>query len=204
MSALYVYHYSDTVRLPWILSAGELRSGANAIGGFPAPDFVWATTDKRGSKTAAGGVQGYRDGRCHLVRFILNIEDFEPWSGIGQRHPTWTPDQIARLEQSGRRRGDDPTTWWCRVEPLPLARSVAIETKAYRSPNWIALSERTLVAEADGEGLGVVVNDTVFLSRRGTTERGAVRYTAATFPLRDALGYELVRTKDGLISTPLR
>ena len=53
----------------------------------------------------AGGARGYREGLCRLVRFTLDSEDFEPWSGIGSRYPTWTPNQIARLEQSGRRRG---------------------------------------------------------------------------------------------------
>jgi hypothetical protein len=31
--------------LPWILSDGELRPGANKIGSYPAPEFVWATTN---------------------------------------------------------------------------------------------------------------------------------------------------------------
>jgi hypothetical protein len=49
-----VYHFTDSAHLPWILSDGELRAGANKIGGYPAPEFVWATTEDRGSRTATG------------------------------------------------------------------------------------------------------------------------------------------------------
>ena len=31
-----VYHFTDSAHLPWILSDGELRPGANKIGGYPA------------------------------------------------------------------------------------------------------------------------------------------------------------------------
>ena len=31
------------------------------------------------------------------------------WSDIGLRYPSWTPDQMARLEQAGRHKGDDPS-----------------------------------------------------------------------------------------------
>ena len=31
-----VYHFTDSTHLPWILSDGELKPGANRIGGYPA------------------------------------------------------------------------------------------------------------------------------------------------------------------------
>jgi hypothetical protein len=40
-----VRHFTDSAHLPWILSDGELRPGANKIGSYPAPEFVWATTN---------------------------------------------------------------------------------------------------------------------------------------------------------------
>jgi hypothetical protein len=91
-----LYHFSDTGRLPWIVSTDELRPGANVLGGYPSPEFIWATSDARGSRTAAGGARGYREDACRLVRFTVDAADFEPWSGIGARYPAWTPEQVAR------------------------------------------------------------------------------------------------------------
>jgi hypothetical protein len=83
----HVYHFTDTARLPWILRSGELRPGANRVGGYPDPDFLWATVDSRGARSASGGGQGYREGLVRLVRFTLRAEDFEPWPGILRRYP---------------------------------------------------------------------------------------------------------------------
>ena len=74
-----VYHFTDTARLPWILQSGELRPGANRIGGFPHPDFLWATTSERGARSAAASMQGFRTGLTRMVRFILHADDFEAW-----------------------------------------------------------------------------------------------------------------------------
>jgi hypothetical protein len=171
-----VYHYTNTARLPWIITAGELRPGANRLGGYPDPEFVWATTDPRGSRTAAGGNnRAYREGELFLVRFTLNADDFEPWSGIGLRYPTWTPDQIARLEQSGRRRGDNPGTWRCRAEPLPLGKDIAVGTRTYNNSHWRPWNEPTLIAASDSDDtIGVVVDGVAFISKKMTTGAYAV------------------------------
>jgi len=117
----FVSHLTDNARLPWILRSAELRPGANRIGGYPDPDFVWATINKRGSRKAAGSSPSYRRGYSQLVRFTLHATDFEPWRRIVQRYPAWTPDLIARLEQSG---GEPPALWYCRADPLPRARAL--------------------------------------------------------------------------------
>ena len=89
------------------------------------------------------------------------------------------PNQVARLEQSGRRRGDDPATWRCRVQPLPLARSIAIATRTYHS-QWGPLRERTLAANPENDALDVVINGTLFLSRKIINAAGAIGYAATT------------------------
>jgi len=65
-----VYHFTNVARLPWMLRAGELRPGANAIGNYPHPEFVWATTDGRGSRSSTAS-QGYRKAMTLLVRISL-------------------------------------------------------------------------------------------------------------------------------------
>jgi hypothetical protein len=172
-----VYHFTDTARLAWIMTAGELRPSANRIGGYPAPEFVWATSDARGSPTAAGGASGYREGMTQLVRFTLPAGDFMPWTEIGARYPSWTPAERQRLESSARKRGDNPKTWFCRAEPLPIAAKTLIETKGYRDEAWREWRPRVLVVDPLGEGgAGVAIGDKLYLSRQLTDARGAVSY----------------------------
>jgi hypothetical protein len=128
-----VYHFTDTARLPWILDAGELKPGANAVGDFPEPEFVWATTCEHGDDTASGGrhVGGYRSGDRWLVRFTLRDEDFELWPDITRNYPAWTASHIARLEKRG-----NPALWRARVGPLPRAAWQAIHVRSYQQPRW--------------------------------------------------------------------
>jgi hypothetical protein len=78
-----VYHYTSIARLPWILESGELRPGRNKIGGFPDPDFLWATTSDKGSRTAS--LEGLRD--AAVIRFTLDAADFEEWAKNPQTLP---------------------------------------------------------------------------------------------------------------------
>jgi hypothetical protein len=48
-----VYHFTSIFRLPWILASAELQPGRNKIGGLPDPDFLWATTSDKGSRSAS-------------------------------------------------------------------------------------------------------------------------------------------------------
>jgi hypothetical protein len=163
-----VYHFTDVLRLPWILRSGELRCGANRIGGFPDPDFLWATTDSKGHKRWATG--------RHPARFVLSAEDFEPWHKIVRRFPQWTTHHIRRLERMSR--GDDPRQWRCRQEPLPRDRWLGIETF---SPNgvWKPLSPDTsvLAADVDGfSGLTIEVDGSAYFSAQVAGAAGAVAY----------------------------
>src|SRR5262249_35408585 len=155
-----LYHFTDTARLRWILQSVELRPGANRIGGYPHPDFLWATADVRGSRTASASGY-YRSGATRLVRFTLRPEDFEPWHSIVKRFPAWTPDQIARLEHAARGR-DQPALWHCRAEPLPRAHWVEIATRGYTDQGWQKLALDTYPLRRGVDLLGVVINKKLY------------------------------------------
>lgn len=182
-----VYHFSCTGRLPWILAAGQLQLGGNQTGGYPEPAFLWATTDHRGARSAASfvrqpnGRDGYREGKILRVRFTLAAQDFVPWREMAARYPTWTPAQIARLEQVGRELGDDPTTWCCRDDVLPLDHVLNIETRSYTGHQWRPLTELRLVHLDDGVK-AVVLGDTAYLSQRWVFENAATRYAISARP----------------------
>jgi hypothetical protein len=97
-----VYHYTDTARLPWILNSGLLMPGRNQIGGYPDPDFLWATTSPDGDGSASASREAFRSGLTQMVRFVLHTDDFEPWPTIVERSPQWTPDIVAQLENAAR------------------------------------------------------------------------------------------------------
>jgi len=133
-----VYHFTDTARLPWIWASGELQPGRNQIGGYPV-DFLWATTNRQGDRTASG-MQAYRVGGTALVRLTLHAEDFEEWPGILRRFPQWTNTHVAKLEAVARNNGQTNLTCWrVRAEPLPIARVISVEAKPYTS-NWRAIN----------------------------------------------------------------
>jgi hypothetical protein len=188
-----VYHFTDTARLPWILSTGELRPGRNAIGKFPSPDFLWATTSDKGDPTAAAGKRAWREGMTRLVRFTLAAEDFEPWPTVYSRFPQWTPDQVQSLEMTALASGSSPSRWLCRVDPLPADKWLSIETRTYRG-RWQAFDHREIAMlmaddqgarqvqqappEGDpGEARAVVIGDMVYASVRTiVSSRGAYAY----------------------------
>lgn len=171
---MLVYHFTDTAHLPWILQAGELRPGANRIGGFPDPDFLWATTNERGSRRAVGNhPQFYHAGKSQLVRFTLNAADFEPWREIVRRYPAWTPVQIEMLERAG---GEPPTLWHCRVAPLPRSHWMEIATKPYTRSTWRALPTDVVSAPCGDGFLGIIVDQRLYASRR--IDQGAGQPTA--------------------------
>src|SRR6266567_3149051 len=118
-----LFHFTTSCHLPRIIRSGELRPAVYPAG--QPPDFVHATTNENGERTAAGwGMweEDYRSGRLRRVRFTLAAEDFEPWREVCARFPRWEAALIESLEKTGRERGSSPSAWFCRVEPLPLAK----------------------------------------------------------------------------------
>jgi hypothetical protein len=158
-----VYHFTDTVRLPWIVASGELRPGRNQLGNYPDPDFLWATTNSQGDRTASA-FRTYRNGTSALVRLTLPEEDFEPWPGIAARYPQWTPEQITRLEARARKLGETDFWRWCaRVEPLPLFRILSAEAKTYTG-RWQPIELVCLTNHRDPRVRGVHILDAVYCS----------------------------------------
>jgi hypothetical protein len=63
-----------------------VRPGRNQLGNYPDPDFLWATTNPRGDRTATA-FSAYRRGDLALVRLTLPEENFERWPEITARYP---------------------------------------------------------------------------------------------------------------------
>lgn len=174
-----VYHYTDTGRLPWILKSGELRPGRNKIGGFPDPDFLWASTAENGDKSASAFVKEYRAGLTRLVRFTLMASDFEVWPNIVKRFPLWTLDQVERLERAAGGKSV-PALWRCRVNPLRRDAWAAIHTRSFRDRRWIELATDTRVvdvAQSDGLWLGVDIGAITYLSKEIVGSHGQTGYS---------------------------
>ncbi|MGF3027912.1 hypothetical protein ACQVP2_34610 [Methylobacterium aquaticum] len=169
-----VYHYTDTGRLPWIIKAGELRPGANRIGGYPNPDFLWATTSPVGDRTASASREALRSGLTRTVRFVLSAEDFIPWPQILGGYPAWTPDHIMRLEKAAAGLSS-PTTWRCRAAALPRSAWLGIETRSYIDKRWLPLSLDEPVIE-DGAALGLWIDHRLYVSERIESLSGATGY----------------------------
>lgn len=163
-----VYHFTDTARLPWILHSDELRSSTNKIGGFPSPDFLWATLDPKGDRTASGQREHYRRGVTRLVRFTLSAQDFEPWREIVRSFPAWTPEHISRIERFGA----NPALWRCRIEPLRREHWIAIDSRSYAVARWqrIPTNERPL--DGPNGSMGVMVDGSAYFTRKFQTLDG--------------------------------
>ncbi len=174
----YVYHFSDTARLPWILGSGELRPTDRTHNNFPNPDFLWASIADQGCPTAAlvNRKELYKSGVIYMVRFTLNAEDFSNWPDLAVTHPDWTAIHIAALNKSGAELGDDPRTWRCRIGPLAKDRWISVHLRSYQNPRWIELPADTATHQSgdirvvDIPGLGT------FASRQFKNEKGITSY----------------------------
>jgi hypothetical protein len=83
----HLYHFTSSAQLPRIVRSGELRPAVFV--GQP-PDFVHATNNENGERTAAGWwtwEKDYRAGTIRRVRFTLAAGDFEPWLTVLARYP---------------------------------------------------------------------------------------------------------------------
>jgi hypothetical protein len=67
--------------------------------------------DRTAAYTGAGASKGYRTGMTRHVRFTLHRDDFVSWPEITRDYPTWTPEQIRRLERAAKcfmKQSNDP------------------------------------------------------------------------------------------------
>ncbi len=175
-----LFHFTDTSRLPWILSSGELRPGGNKAGGFPSPEFVWATTNMLGDASAsvAGGAP-YQSGKVRHVRIAIGAEHFMPWADVPKAFPQWTSAQVARLESYGKG-ASDPKSWWCCPRPIAAEHWLAIHSRSWTDNRWRMLDPATKATPAgDDDGLtwlGVEVVGRPFISAKVTAQDGRTGY----------------------------
>lgn len=181
MSAL-VYHYSDTARLPWILQDRELRPGRNSLGGFPDPDFLWATTMPIPDATASAGgtaaLAALKDGRTRTVRFTLRASDFQGWPEITTSLPAWTPSEVRRLEKAART--TSPRHWRCRVDALPCKAWVAVETRGFRDREWSPVDPDVELIDLGDGALGLWIGELAYFSGQIPQPNGNMGYTVFT------------------------
>ena len=156
-----VYHFTNCVGLPHIIHSGELRPGSNKIGGFPDPDFIWATLNRLGDKTSFE-LSPISEQAGSTLRFTLPMSAFFPWSEA--------PSQISggslhleRLE-STLKGASNPRQWFCHNKPLSEAEWVTIETKSYTT-RWRKLESREIFTSDEGF-TGVEIGGGIHFSRK--------------------------------------
>jgi hypothetical protein len=179
-STKFAYHYTDTIRLPWIIESGELRPGTNRIGGFPR-DFLWATTNESGDRTSSAmspaGLRLWRDGASQLVRLTLNAIDFASFPEITKSCPEWTADHAARLIKAAAAMGEkDTSKWLSRSEPLSLARVVRVEAKSFALGRWVEIDAtygRCIASDKYPNTRGVIIGEHWYAATRVLTSDGS-------------------------------
>lgn len=173
-----VYHFTDTCRLPWILTTGELRCSDNSIANFPK-DFLWATTDPRGDRTSSALAQqvGYRKGLVQLIRFTLPGEEFIYWREVIARFPTWTDRHVEMLLRQAHRVGVSEKAWRCRDEALSLSKATAVHAKSYLGGRWMRIDTTSITADPDDpDTLGFPIGEHIYWSTRIRMSGGATGY----------------------------
>lgn len=135
-----VYHFTDTINLPWILASGALRPSLISNTGIGMTRFLWGTTNPLGDLTAGPFVRihnerlahRWRRGEFHLVRFTLAADEFLTWSEIVHAS-NWTPEEVAALVEDDQRRYGEygHKRWRLRRDPIPLHRVLKVETTSF-------------------------------------------------------------------------
>jgi hypothetical protein len=173
-----VYHYTTTVHLPWIIHSGELPPGRTSEGFFPDPDFLWATTNPHIGRTATATNQDalYRSGGIFPVRYILPSDESFPWSEALDRNPVWTREHVTVLEGN---RYAEPQQWFCRIEPLPLSRTLGVEWRRYANPKWTPVSNDMEILTGPPEMTTLRIGHMAFLSERVQEPGRRTAYAAA-------------------------
>jgi hypothetical protein len=192
------FHFTDTLRLPWIIEAGELRPGLNRVSKLPY-DFLWATIDPAGDPTCSA--QGtpqvrecYRRGLMQLVRFTLPGEAFSEWCDVSRLYPEWTSEQVARTEQLARERHGETrcNKWRIRRDPFPIEQIIVVKAKSYTSGRWKPIDATVFLMElvnlSDVEnGRGVIIDEKIYASQKIIMSNGPVGYVPLGVALADRL-----------------
>lgn len=169
-----LYHYTDTARLPWILSSGVLRPSENRIGGMQQ-DVLWATSNPAGDRSASIDRGGdWRGGDLLHVRFALDEADFQPWSEA-RGTLGWPATDVSRLETT---KGAEPAAWWIRREPLMIDGTV-IEIRSYADNRWRAVDLEAPMDAGRGAML-IQIGRRAFGSIREAGYAGGSAYTVVS------------------------
>lgn len=177
-----VYHFTDSLRLPWIIETGELRMAGNRVSGTPEPSFLWATTSPIGDRTCAANAsaEAYKNGDTCLVRFALNAEDFFDWGEVSARFPQWTAQWVARAKAAAAGHGErNLSAWRIRATALPLSKVIAVETRLYRVGKWQPFELKTarLLLQDDAHGArGIVIGKRAYIAQRIAGQGGRTGY----------------------------
>lgn len=148
-----VYHFTDTIRLPWILASGELRPSRNVVARWPMA-LLWATSNPVGDRTSninsEWSLKAYRQGVSQMVRFTLRGSDFLSWQEIQNQFPVWTATDVYRIESSARERGETGIDkWYGRVDGLPLDAVVEVHAKTYTGGRWVLVRGTSVFTPPD-------------------------------------------------------
>jgi len=179
MSDSVVYHFTDSLHLPWIVKSGELRPNLNRLRGIGDVNYLWGTTNPDGDKTARalivqkilsskGDEWEEEDGDMAVIRFTLPAAGFVPWRDI-KRKSTWTKLQIAELEAYDRSEFGEwgQAKWRCRRKPLPIKSALKVEVWGN---GWmpIKLSRKHLIElpeKVDSSIIGITINEFAYYSK---------------------------------------
>jgi hypothetical protein len=171
-----VFHFTDSLRLPWIIRTQQLRPSLNRVSNVPST-FLWATADMAGDRSCsaqgtASAAEAFRRGLTAKVRLTLPRDEFELWSDVGMLYPEWTPDEVARTEAMGRQRHKETgfANWHIRREALSLSKVIACEYRSVASDRWLPVQDYILqspVINTGRLGLGaVLLGEWVYQSHR--------------------------------------
>lgn len=136
-----IYHYTNTVCLPFILETKELKPH-DAYSVVDMPPFVWATTNPLGEPNSSAMDDKYRNGVSHLVRFVMSTERFQPWNNVIGNLPARSRNAmveiVAKIKLTAHR------DWWASTRPVPI-NELAIETRSYTDKIWRPLPSRKVI-----------------------------------------------------------
>jgi hypothetical protein len=158
-----VFHYTSILHLPHIIAAKALMPGRGIMGGFPQPDFLWATKSYNVDRTATCFNEQYRTGKMPIVRLTLPEAEFGLW---GEALGEWPEYDVNRLEASAKALGVDPRAWRVRKNSLMLDTG-ALQAVDYRYYNgtW-RLLEHMRVQIINDDTLAIELGSDVFVSRK--------------------------------------
>jgi hypothetical protein len=172
------------MRLPRILVSGELRPSSYVNPADGARDFLHATSNQNGEKTATTSLQDeyglyFRRQAYARARFTLDADHFEPWMAVVGRYPEWTPKMIKTLQDRGHKHGSSPYSWYARANPLPLENVVAIHTMTHPDNCWRRLHRSMAEISTVQDTVDVMsirVGDRIFFSDQYTEPDGVMAY----------------------------